>query len=309
MTEGIFCIKIPFMLERAELKLGKYIKNMNLVRDQEIAELLSEKARLASTSENLTTEEILSAASDINSRKMNTEDRLKQINRKFDEIAQIVGRFNFELPPEEVYYDEFNSEKQSYLDQEPKIVYPLNIFEEPQGEDLVKFAEDIIGFSEDSNNGEYKLENENYGEFCRKLVNVGLYNNRRVKILDTENTRQRQKGLVCFNVSEITPHLTIDNVLALRHNLGRFSSFMSIEADLLETNVQDLDLSSHTENCLNRSQIRTVEEIVSLTENQLSGLRNFGATGFHELIISLAYKGIIPNISSEVDDEDSLSVS
>jgi DNA-directed RNA polymerase subunit alpha len=58
--------------------------------------------------------------------------------------------------------------------------------------------------------------------------------------------------------------------------------------------IEVLDLSSRTYNCLKRSQITTVGQLLQMTEEELLGLRNFGQKSLQELHEKLAERGILP---------------
>jgi DNA-directed RNA polymerase alpha subunit len=56
--------------------------------------------------------------------------------------------------------------------------------------------------------------------------------------------------------------------------------------------IEVLDLSSRTYNCLKRSQITTVGQLLQMSEDELLGLRNFGQKSLQELHEKLARHGI-----------------
>jgi DNA-directed RNA polymerase subunit alpha len=83
---------------------------------------------------------------------------------------------------------------------------------------------------------------------------------------------------------------------------------------IIDMPIEVLDLSSRTYNCLKRSQITTVGQILTMSEDELLGLRNFGQKSLQELHEKLAEHGI-PTASSgassrrgddddEMDDDD-----
>ena len=57
--------------------------------------------------------------------------------------------------------------------------------------------------------------------------------------------------------------------------------------------IEVLDLSSRTYNCLKRSQITTVGQLLQMSEDELLGLRNFGQKSLQELHEKLALQGIV----------------
>lgn len=68
----------------------------------------------------------------------------------------------------------------------------------------------------------------------------------------------------------------------------------SIASNLQDMPIEDLDLSSRTYNCLKRSQITTIGQLLRMNEDELLGLRNFGQKSLQELHEKLALHGIIP---------------
>src|SRR5205085_9133327 len=66
----------------------------------------------------------------------------------------------------------------------------------------------------------------------------------------------------------------------------------NIPSRLQDMPIEVLDLSSRTYNCLKRSQITTVGQLLQMSEDELLGLRNFGQKSLVELHEKLARHGI-----------------
>jgi DNA-directed RNA polymerase subunit alpha len=66
----------------------------------------------------------------------------------------------------------------------------------------------------------------------------------------------------------------------------------TIPSKLQDMPIEVLDLSSRTYNCLKRSQITTVGQLLQMSEDELLGLRNFGQKSLVELHEKLASRGI-----------------
>lgn len=66
-----------------------------------------------------------------------------------------------------------------------------------------------------------------------------------------------------------------------------------IPSKLQDMPIEVLDLSSRTYNCLKRSQITTVGQLLQMSEDELLGLRNFGQKSLQELHDKLASRGIV----------------
>ena len=67
----------------------------------------------------------------------------------------------------------------------------------------------------------------------------------------------------------------------------------NIPSRLQDMPIEVLDLSSRTYNCLKRSQITTVGQLLQMSEEELLGLRNFGQKSLQELHEKLTQHGII----------------
>ena len=67
----------------------------------------------------------------------------------------------------------------------------------------------------------------------------------------------------------------------------------TIPSKLQDMPIEVLDLSSRTYNCLKRSQITTVGQLLQMSEDELLGLRNFGQKSLQELHDKLASRGIV----------------
>jgi DNA-directed RNA polymerase subunit alpha len=79
----------------------------------------------------------------------------------------------------------------------------------------------------------------------------------------------------------------------------------TIPSRLQDTPIEVLDLSSRTYNCLKRSQITTVGQLLQMSEEELLGLRNFGQKSLQELHEKLASHGIIvPDEGRRYDDDE-----
>jgi DNA-directed RNA polymerase subunit alpha len=68
----------------------------------------------------------------------------------------------------------------------------------------------------------------------------------------------------------------------------------AIPAHLLEMPIEDLNLSMRTYNCLKRSSITKVGQVLRMDRKELLGLRNFGEKSFDELYQSLSSRDLIP---------------
>ncbi len=68
---------------------------------------------------------------------------------------------------------------------------------------------------------------------------------------------------------------------------------------LLEMNIEDLDLSVRSFNCLKRAQVNTVEDLVNKTEEDMMKVRNLGRKSLEEVICKLESMGFSLKKSDE----------
>lgn len=68
---------------------------------------------------------------------------------------------------------------------------------------------------------------------------------------------------------------------------------------LLEMNIEDLDLSVRSFNCLKRAQVNTVEDLVNKTEEDMMKVRNLGRKSLEEVICKLQSMGFSLKKSDE----------
>jgi hypothetical protein len=69
---------------------------------------------------------------------------------------------------------------------------------------------------------------------------------------------------------------------------------IAIPPHLFEMPIEDLSLSMRTYNCLKRSSITKVGQVLRMDRKELLGLRNFGEKSFDELYQSLSSRDLIP---------------
>ena len=69
---------------------------------------------------------------------------------------------------------------------------------------------------------------------------------------------------------------------------------------VLELNIEELDLSVRSFNCLKRANINTVEDLISKTEDEMMKVRNLGRKSLEEVINKLSMMGL-----SLTDEENS----
>ncbi|MBU6150976.1 MAG: hypothetical protein KGR25_05965, partial [Chloroflexi bacterium] len=70
------------------------------------------------------------------------------------------------------------------------------------------------------------------------------------------------------------------------------STGAQIPPELADLSVDDLELSNRTLNCLKRNTINRLEQLASMTRDDLLHLRNFGEKSLEELEEKLAERGV-----------------
>ena len=77
--------------------------------------------------------------------------------------------------------------------------------------------------------------------------------------------------------------------------------FSQIEQKKLNRPIEVLELSVRSYNCLKRAQINTIEQLLELTESQLSDIRNMGKKSVDEIL------AVVMNYAGSSDDKADLS--
>jgi DNA-directed RNA polymerase subunit alpha len=72
-------------------------------------------------------------------------------------------------------------------------------------------------------------------------------------------------------------------------------SSIPIPPKIYETPIEELDLSVRAYNCLKRSNITKVGQVLSMNEDDLLGVRNFGEKSLQELREKLLQRNFLPN--------------
>jgi DNA-directed RNA polymerase subunit alpha len=70
-----------------------------------------------------------------------------------------------------------------------------------------------------------------------------------------------------------------------------------IPADIYDTPIEELDLSTRTYNCLKRADITKVGQVLEMDEKALLSVRNLGQKSMEEIRDKLIERGYIPRSS------------
>ncbi|HWQ11868.1 MAG TPA: DNA-directed RNA polymerase subunit alpha [Roseiflexaceae bacterium] len=73
---------------------------------------------------------------------------------------------------------------------------------------------------------------------------------------------------------------------------------LAIPADIYDTPIEELDLSTRTYNCLKRADITKVGQVLEMDEKALLSVRNLGQKSMEEIRDKLIERGYIPRVSS-----------
>jgi len=76
----------------------------------------------------------------------------------------------------------------------------------------------------------------------------------------------------------------------------------SASADL-DLPIEALDLSERPRNCLRRAQVKTVGELVQMTEDDLLNITNFGQKSLEEVTVKLDELGLSLTMSKDTEGE------
>lgn len=109
------------------------------------------------------------------------------------------------------------------------------------------------------------------------------------------------KDAVSFAAKILTEHLNL--FVELSAEVSNTEIMVAKEdsenGKVLETTIEELDLSVRSFNCLKRASINTVEDLINKTEDDMMKVRNLGRKSLEEVIAKLASLGL----SLRDDDE------
>jgi DNA-directed RNA polymerase subunit alpha len=88
-------------------------------------------------------------------------------------------------------------------------------------------------------------------------------------------------------------------------------SSLPIPQKIFDTPIEELDLSVRAYNCLKRSNITKVGQVLSMNEDDLLGVRNFGEKSLQELRERLLVRNFLPNpristVGADLDDDQEM---
>jgi DNA-directed RNA polymerase subunit alpha len=87
------------------------------------------------------------------------------------------------------------------------------------------------------------------------------------------------------------------NQLSLETEVTKDPNGLAIPADIYDTPIEELDLSTRTYNCLKRADITKVGQVLEMDEKALLSVRNLGQKSMEEIRDKLVERGYIPRAS------------
>jgi DNA-directed RNA polymerase subunit alpha len=84
------------------------------------------------------------------------------------------------------------------------------------------------------------------------------------------------------------------NQLSLDADMPKAPDGLAIPADIYDTPIEELDLSTRTYNCLKRADITKVGQVLEMDEKALLSVRNLGQKSMEEIRDKLIERGYIP---------------
>ena len=87
------------------------------------------------------------------------------------------------------------------------------------------------------------------------------------------------------------------NQLTVDADVAKAPDGLAIPADIYDTPIEELDLSTRTYNCLKRADITKVGQVLEMDEKALLSVRNLGQKSMEEIRDKLIERGYIPRAS------------
>jgi len=107
------------------------------------------------------------------------------------------------------------------------------------------------------------------------------------------------RSAVAFAVRLLREHLQLFMGESEREETGARGVLAAAPTSVLDTRVEDMDLSMRSINCLRAAGITTVQELVLKSENDMLKYRNFGRKSLIELTEKLESLGLRFGMSPE----------
>jgi DNA-directed RNA polymerase subunit alpha len=110
----------------------------------------------------------------------------------------------------------------------------------------------------------------------------------------TTNGSATAKEVVALSGKLINDHLAM--LINIVEGLDKTETFVESKEEVvekvLETSIEDLELSPRSSNCLQRANIRTIRDLTNKTNSDMLRVRNLGSKSLDEIITKLASIGL-----------------
>ena len=110
----------------------------------------------------------------------------------------------------------------------------------------------------------------------------------------TTNGSVDAKEVVSLASKLVQDHLQL--LIDLTPSIGGMQTLIARKEDtkvkLLETSIEDMELSPRSSNCLKRASINTVEDLIKRTKSDMLKVRNLGSKSLDEIILKLETLGL-----------------
>lgn len=118
----------------------------------------------------------------------------------------------------------------------------------------------------------------------------------------TTNGSIDAKETISLAAKLVQDHLSL--FVGLIENMAGLSTLVDRQEDtkikLLETSIEDMELSPRSSNCLKRANINTVEDLIKKSKDDMLKVRNLGSKSLDEIIEKLASLGLALRAEEEV---------
>ena len=110
----------------------------------------------------------------------------------------------------------------------------------------------------------------------------------------TTNGSVDAKEVVSLSAKLVQDHLQIfvELVESMVNTVTLMDRKEDTKVKLLETNIEDMELSPRSSNCLKRANINTIDDLTRRTKEEMLRVRNLGSKSLDEIILKLEQLGL-----------------
>jgi DNA-directed RNA polymerase subunit alpha len=110
----------------------------------------------------------------------------------------------------------------------------------------------------------------------------------------TTNGSVDAKEAISFSAKLVQDHLTmfIDLIVGMSGQATLVDRKEDTKIKLLETSIEDMELSPRSSNCLKRANINTIDDLVKKSKEDMLKVRNLGSKSLDEIIYKLEALGL-----------------